>query len=65
LIDERYGYGSGTRRRKTRPDQAALFHTEAILRLIEIAAIAKPKRQTKPGEKWTSRLLTICKTNPI
>jgi hypothetical protein len=50
LIDERYGYGSGTRRR-TRPDQAALFHPEAIRRLIEIAATAKPKRKTKAGEK--------------
>jgi hypothetical protein len=31
--------------------RAALFHPEAIRRLIEIAATAKPKRQTKAGEK--------------
>jgi hypothetical protein len=49
LIDERYGYGSGTRRR-TRPDQAPLFHPAAIRRPIEIAATASPKRQTKAGD---------------
>jgi len=39
------GYESGIRRR-TRPDQAALSHSEAIRRLIEIALASKSKRQS-------------------
>jgi hypothetical protein len=47
---EAYGYENGSRRR-TRPDQAALSHPEAIRRLIEIALTAKSKRQSNRGEK--------------